>query len=497
MSADLSLLGLGKGEVPEGRTANWREVYARRLQLTDLLGLIWVVFGVQIAWFGFSASSVSFDEDTYRLQLDYFVISLILIAAWMAALSLYGTRGYRVLGSGVEEFKLLTSASMRLFGVVAIIAFLGHLDLARGYILVAFPLGLATLIASRGIWRLYLKGQRGIGNATSRVVLLGSGETISEIASTLAANSAAGYLVVGACVPGGKIGTVVANTDIPILGTINDVLAALVTAHADTVVVTSNENLTSRRMRELSWSLEPGRHHLVVVPSLTGIGGPRIHSRPVAGLPLIHIETPRYEGGKLLTKRAFDIAGSAALILIFSPFLAAVALYLRSKNDGPVFFRQKRVGINGSHFTMLKFRSMIVNAEEHLDGLKTAHPNDTNSVMFKMQADPRITPIGKTLRRYSLDELPQLFNVFTGSMSLVGPRPSLPSEAQGYENFVHRRFLVKPGITGPWQVGGRSNLSWEDTVQLDLYYVENWSVVGDLGLLWRTGRAVMARDGAF
>lgn len=465
--------------------------------VTDLLVLIWVVFGVQIAWFGFSDSALTIKGDAHKLVLDYFSISFAVIATWMGMLGLLGTRSYRVLGSGVEEFKRIVTASAQLFGAIAIIAFLFHLDLARGYILVAFPLGTITLIASRRIWRILLKGQRRNGQSSSRVILLGSKESIIEIAATLRDKSDAGYLVVGACVVGASPGEIIAGITVPIFGSADDVTEALRVTGADTVVVTSNEKLTSRRMRELSWSLEPGRHHLVVVPSLTGIGGPRIHSRPVAGLPLIHVETPRYEGSKLLAKRGFDILGSALLILLFSPALLGIAFAIAFGGDGTIFFTQRRVGINGSHFTMFKFRSMVSDAEAQLAVLKDESRLAGNTVMFKMKADPRVTPFGRALRRYSADELPQLFNVFLGSMSLVGPRPSLPSEVKQYEKFVHRRFLVKPGMTGPWQVGGRSKLSWEDTVRLDLFYVENWSVAGDLGILWRTGRAVLARDGAF
>ena len=235
----------------------------------------------------------------------------------------------------------------------------------------------------------------------------------------------------------------------------------------------------------------------MVAPSLTDIGGPRIHTRPVAGLPLIHVETPRYEGRRLFAKRVFDIAAAGALIIALSPLLAVVAIAVRLSTPGPVLFRQQRVGINGTHFNMLKFRSMVIDAEDRLAALQSEERAEGNTVMFKMKNDPRITPIGTFMRRFSIDELPQLFNVFGGSMSLVGPRPPLEREVAEYETHVHRRFLVKPGITGLWQVSGRSNLSWGDTVRLDLYYVENWSAMGDLVILWRTARAVFASEGAY
>jgi exopolysaccharide biosynthesis polyprenyl glycosylphosphotransferase len=477
--------------------ADWRRVYAAWLFLTDFVVLVWVVFGVQIAWFGAARSNVAFRGDIGDLAVSYSVISVILVAAWLTALRIFGSRGYRVLGTGVDEYKLIAEASVRLFGIVAIIAFLFHIDLARGYILIAFPLGIVVLVFSRWIWRQWLSVQRLRGKFSSRVVLLGSEESTVRIARVLAAQSAAGYLVVGACLPQGVAGSTLAGSTVPVLGTFDDIGAALAEADADTVVVTSNEQISAQRMRELSWSLEPGRHHLVVAPSLTGIGGPRIHTRPVAGLPLIHVETPRYEGRKLFTKRAFDLVVSAVLIVVLSPVLAIIALSVWLGNPGAVLFRQQRVGINGAPFTMLKFRSMVLDAEALLAALQDEKRLEGNTVMFKMADDPRITRVGRFLRRYSLDELPQLFNVLTGSMSLVGPRPPLPGEVEKYETHVHRRFLVKPGVTGLWQVSGRSNLSWEDTVRLDLFYVENWSLTSDLSILWRTAKAVVARDGAY
>ncbi len=484
-------------ELKDTAEKGWRRTYARNLFFTDFLVLIWVVFGVQIAWFGLDSSNLAFRGDLHRVAISYTVISVLLIASWMSMLSIFGTRAYRVLGTGVQEYKLILNSSIRLFGLLAIFAFLFHVDFARGYILVAFPLGTVVLVFSRWIWRQWLSEQRRRGRYSSRVVIFGSTDSAVEIARVLSVQFSAGYLVVGACLPGGVAGTALTGTTVPVFGGFDDIAEALRIANADTVVVTQNDQTTQKRMRELSWSLEPGRHHLVVAPSLTGIGGPRIHTRPVAGLPLIHIETPRYEGRKLFAKRAFDLGFSGLLIVVLSPLLATIALCVRLESPGAVLFHQKRVGIKGAEFSMLKFRSMVVNAESLLESLTSERSTEGNDVMFKMANDPRITRIGRLTRRWSLDELPQLFNVFRGSMSLVGPRPPLPSELKRYERHVHRRFLVKPGITGLWQVSGRSNLSWEDTVRLDLFYVENWSVTGDLSILWRTGRAVVARDGAY
>jgi exopolysaccharide biosynthesis polyprenyl glycosylphosphotransferase len=476
---------------------NWRDVYAARLVITDLLVLIWVVFGVQIAWFGVSSADVRFGGNLTEIAVSYTAISVTIIAAWMLMLGIYGSRGYRVLGTGPQEYRQVADGTVRLFGLVAIVSFLFQIEFARGYILIAFPLGLGVLIFSRWIWRIWLGAKRLDGKYSSRVLLVGSLDSVVHLARELARQSAAGYLVVGACIPGGHGSEVLPGTKIPVFVDIDKLQEAMATVEADTVVVSSSEALPPQRMRELSWGLEPGRQHLVVAPSLTDIGGPRIHTRPVAGLPLIHVETPRYEGKRLFAKRTFDIAASGALIAISSPFLVIIAIAIRLSTPGSVFFRQERVGINGAHFQMLKFRSMVADAESKLSGLQKLERAEGNAVMFKMKDDPRVTPIGKVLRRFSLDELPQLFNVFAGTMSLVGPRPSLESEVTEYESHVHRRFLVKPGITGLWQVSGRSNLSWADTVRLDLYYVENWSITGDISILWRTAKAVVGRDGAY
>jgi exopolysaccharide biosynthesis polyprenyl glycosylphosphotransferase len=475
---------------------DWARGYATRLVMSDFVVIAWAVIGTQIAWFGTLDSELNLSKYRGGFALNYSLISVILIGSWVVFLALFGTRDSRIIGTGTNEYKRVVDATVRLFGIVAIVAFLFQLDLARGYIVLSLPVGTLALLASRWIWRQWLTAQRAKGRYSSRVLLVGSRVSVAAIAKELHRVPQAGYVVVGACVPGDTIGELLLGR-IPVSNNLDQLSASMSASGADTVVVTSSDELPPERIRELSWSLEPGRQHLVLAPSLTDVGGPRIHMRPVAGLPLIHVETPRYEGLKRFSKRAFDIIFSALLILVLSPLLAAVAIGVRLSTPGGVLFRQDRVGLNGAHFKMLKFRSMVFDAEQRLTTLEVMERAEGNTVMFKMKNDPRVTPIGGFLRRFSIDELPQLFNVLGGSMSLVGPRPPLEREVAIYEHHVHRRFLVKPGITGLWQVSGRSNLSWEDTVRLDLYYVENWSITGDLTILWRTARAVLARDGAY
>ena len=475
----------------------WARRYAWRLVATDFLVIVWAVYGSQFAWFGLSREQAYFGGSLRDFTIGYGTVSVILILAWMVSLSISGTRDSRVVGSGSVEYKRVFDGTFRLFGLFAIVVYLFKIDVARGYIIIAFPLGLAVLCATRWLWRQWLVMQRARGEYSAGVLLAGSLETVTHLAHQLASQPEAGYRVLGACVPTGVVADYLAGLKVPVVGNMDRVAAAMQASGADTLVVTSSDELSPAKLRALSWSLEPGRQHLIVAPALTDIGGPRIHTRPVAGLPLIHVETPRYEGGKKVLKRAFDLVGSSLLLLLLSVPLLLIAAIVRLGTPGSVLFRQERVGLNGEIFLMLKFRSMVTDAEDRLSDLLEQERAEGNAILFKMKDDPRVTPFGRILRRYSLDELPQLINVFRGEMSLVGPRPPVQREVELYEKHVNRRFLVKPGVTGLWQVSGRSNLSWEDSVRLDLYYVENWSMTADILILFRTLRAVVARDGAY
>jgi len=264
---------------------------------------------------------------------------------------------------------------------------------------------------------------------------------------------------------------------------------------ADTVAVLASPDLGPEQLRRLAWELEPTGADLMVAPSLVEVAGPRLSIRPVSGLPLLQVEQPSFSGGRRLVKDSFDRSVAFIAIVLLSPLLAGCALAVRLTSKGPAIFKQQRIGRGGAPFTMYKFRSMVVDAEEQRAALMAQ--SDREGVLFKMARDPRITRVGAWLRRYSLDELPQLFNVALGSMSLVGPRPPLPEEVEQYGDDVRRRLLVRPGVTGLWQVSGRSDLSWEESVRLDLRYVDNWSLAADLLILWKTLRAVVRGSGAY
>lgn len=475
--------------------SNWRTDYARRLWITDSICIVGVIYLVQIFWFGRGSAYVTTAPDSPLPAVPYWLASGIIALAWIWALALADSRSPRVVGYGGLEYMRVADASLRLFGAMAIMSFLLKVELARGYLLIALPVGILVLEISRWLWRRWLIRKRKRNEYCSRVLLIGSARSVTDIALELHRTPQAGYLVVGACMPTDRVADVIPGTSIPVMGNVQAVERAMKATNADTIIVTSTDELPADKVKQISWSLEAGRQHLVIAPSLADIAGPRIHTRPVAGLPLIHVETPRFSRGQILAKRTLDVVAAGLAVLILSPLLITLAILVRTTSPGPVLFRQRRVGLGGEEFTMLKFRSMVVNAEELLAELVERERDAGNSVLFKMKHDPRVTRVGRFMRKFSLDELPQLFNAIGGSMSLVGPRPPLPSEVAVYEDHVHRRFRAKPGITGLWQVSGRSTLSWEESVRLDLSYVENWTLIGDFGILLKTVRAVLAPGG--
>jgi exopolysaccharide biosynthesis polyprenyl glycosylphosphotransferase len=308
-------------------------------------------------------------------------------------------------------------------------------------------------------------------------VVAGNDHSIAELEHVLAKNTGLGYQVVGRCGVGDNPVEVCNQHD------------------ADTLIVTGAALTSSDDLRRIGWELGDTEIDLIVVPSLVDVAGPRIHMRPVAGLPLMHIEPPQVARAMKWGKALFDRLGSFVLLVVLVPVMAIVAVAVKAETKGPAFYRHRRVGAHGKEFGVWKFRSMVVDADAKHDELLAE--NGGVALLFKVKDDPRVTRVGRFIRRYSLDELPQLFNVLVGQMSLVGPRPQVADEVAGYDDTAHRRLLVRPGITGLWQVSGRSNLTWEEAVRLDLSYVDNWSMMGDVVILARTIRAVLRHDGAY
>lgn len=466
----------------------------RTLKVVDAFVIAWAVVGAYLVRFGLENQPLIAGQ-----ELSYFWVSLGLGITWWLMLGAWSSRESRILGAGADEYKRVAAASLWLFGLVAIFSYVLRIEVARGYVGIALPVGLLGLLLARWLLRQHLSVRRQRGASMSRLLLLGGPAAVAHLARSLRSAQHAGYLPVAAYLPGANSALQTDDSsELTILGTTPDaasILKAIEECEADAVAISAGVQLHPQTIRHLGWELAARNVGLIMAPALTDIAGPRIHTQQVAGLPLIHVTTPSLEGGQRIAKRLFDLLVSACLIAVTAPIMVITAALVKIDSRGPVFFRQERVGIEGQLFRMLKFRSMVVDAEEQLAGL-TAN-NDGNGVLFKLKNDPRVTRVGAILRKYSLDELPQLFNIFAGSMSLVGPRPPLPTEVAAYEHDVRRRLLVKPGLTGLWQVSGRSNLSWQDSVRLDLYYVENWSLTGDFLILLRTARAVFHGTGAY
>lgn len=462
--------------------------------VSDLAILVIAVFAAQVIRFGINAGELSIAASRRGdIALSYTIISCALVLGWALALTVFDTRDRKIFGVGPDEYKRIINATFVTFGVLAIFAFLAKSDVARGYLLIALPLGLTLLLVSRWLWRKRLHRQRRRHSHVHRTLIMGEPVKSAHIARGISRNRYAGFGLLGAVTERGGPGELVQG--LPIVASYDGLIEAINEHDADTLILTSTDTLTPERIRRISWELESRRIDLVVAAALTDVAGSRIHTRLVSGLPLLHVEYPEFSGRKYFAKRMFDLIISTLLLVLLSPVFLVLAVLIRADSSGTVFFRQQRIGLNGTSFKMLKFRSMVVDAEDQLPGL--LDQSQGNGVLFKLKHDPRVTRIGAVMRKYSLDELPQLVNVLRGEMSLVGPRPPLPKEVDQYEDWVHRRLLVKPGITGLWQVSGRSDLSWEDSVRLDLYYVENWSMTGDLLILLRTVKTVARPNGAY
>ena len=475
---------------PSGR--EWVRFLRRLLRCTDsLLVIVSVMAGFLVPFEGGQPSAGTFAD------LNGAFIAAVLGVMWIAALSLYRTRDPQILGAGSNEYKRVAAASGAVFGLLAVLLVAFRIQPASAFYLVSLPLGLILLPGSRWIARRWYNARQAQGQFLVKAIVIGQAEDVRYVLKRIARNSGAVYEILGVSMPGGRRGTTldVDGRRVPVLSSTDDVVRTVGRCGAEAVIVAGPVPGGNQYIRELGWGLEEHQAELVLASSLTNVAGPRIHWRPVEGLPLMHVDVPRYNGAKHACKRLLDIAVAAAALVLLSPVLLTLALIVKHDSPGPVLFRQERVGKAGNPFRMLKFRSMVVNAEAALAGLGAQ--NEGAGVLFKMHNDPRVTKCGRWMRRYSLDELPQFWNVLTGEMSLVGPRPPLQREVGGYERHTHRRLLIKPGITGLWQVNGRSDLPWDEAVRLDLYYVENWSIMGDVIIMWRTFRAMFAPAGAY
>ena len=481
---------VGQRVAAQPRKLGWRHRLIAALAVTDAGAIAIALLAGQLLRFQTDGMSASTPEN----DVAYLSLGAAIAAVWLMALSGTRSRMLRNIGTGTVEYQRVVNATFLTFGTLAVVALLVQVDIARGYLAVAFPLGLVLLLAGRIAWRYVLHSMRRVGRCTTGSIIVGRPDDVARVVDELRRQYRVGYRAIGATFTGASHSPNAPEVDLPRVD-FAELAATSKRTRTRAVIVAGDLPGGSATIRRLGWELENSNTELILVSRLTDVAGPRIHLRPINGLPMVHVDLPQYSGFNHAVKRLFDVVVAAVALLVLSPVMAAIAVGVRLSSDGPVLFRQERVGVHGSRFAMLKFRSMVTDAETRLRELEGR--SDGNGVMFKMKDDPRVTPFGRALRRFSLDELPQLWNVLVGEMSLVGPRPPLPREVERYEEDVNRRLLTKPGITGLWQVSGRSNLSWDESVKIDLYYVENWSITGDLVILLKTVRAVIGSTGAY
>jgi exopolysaccharide biosynthesis polyprenyl glycosylphosphotransferase len=425
--------------------------------------------------------------------VSYWMLAPMMAVAWILVLEITDSRDFRVAGTGVEEFRRVVTASLYLFGGLAIVSYLAKVSLSRAIFAITLPIGVLALLGGRWLARAYLNRLRAVGRAVTPSLVVGTGPSVAMLLADMAKRPDVGYRAQGVCLL-----SELPSAERPLLGdlaqhrlsTLGD---AAVCGRYGAVIVA--DGLTRDQTRNLAWSLEASPIELMFQASLVDVAGPRLTVREVEGMSLTHVDLPSFTGAKLVLKRVFDVAFSALALIGLAPLLAVVAVAIKLDDGGPVFFRQQRIGRCGQEFTIHKFRTMSVDAEAKMDALIAEHGG--TALLFKLKDDPRITRLGAFLRKYSIDELPQFWSVLRGGMSIVGPRPQVAREVAEYTEVHHRRLLIKPGITGLWQVNGRSELKLEESIRLDLRYVENWSLITDLTIILKTISVVVKPSGAF
>lgn len=481
----------------------WTKSYQKRLLISDALVILATMLAALLMRADIARLPAFLAGISPAMWLGLSAIAVV----WVMLLEVFRTRDRRVIGAGPTEYKRVITACMTAFGLLSIILLVLEIGFPGKRAVLAMAAGVLALLATRWIWRRWLNRQRRFGHALSRAVVVGTQEEVDYVVDKVKGCLSANFDIVGVVIEpdrhaeaNPRFGAQAPNAasdrpePAPQFGP-EQVVDSAATLGADTVIIAGEHGCGNDFIRHLAWKLEGTAAELILASRLTNVAGPRIHFRPVEGLPLIHVEIPQFEGGKHVIKRGLDIAVAGVALVVLSPLFLLLTVLIRLDSPGGAFFSQVRVGRNLETFRMFKFRSMVVDADQKLAEL-TKH-NEGSGVLFKLKNDPRVTRLGRFIRKYSLDEFPQLWNVLKGDMSLVGPRPPLPSEVLAYKGKVNRRMYIKPGLTGMWQINGRSDLNWEDSMRLDLYYVENWSVVGDLVIMWRTFKVLINPVGAY
>jgi exopolysaccharide biosynthesis polyprenyl glycosylphosphotransferase len=497
--------GYRGGDLPPDATyraqLRWERRYVQVLVVFDVVACVLaaaIAYLVRFGWLG---------ADHFRAPSDspqWYLLSVVLLpVVWVVAMVLNRAYEPRFLGGGSEEFRRVVNAAVRVVATVATVSYATKAEVARAYVLIVFPLAIVLSLAGRIAGRGILHRMRRQGRCMHRVLVVGAGESAAALVRLAQRDPTAGWSVIGVVLdrsPGRHSSDRPERSGfdllgVPIVGTSETLQTSIRATRATTVAICPQ--MDGETLQRALWNLEGSDVDVLVSSALTDVVGPRISIRPVAGLPLLHIREPELTGSRRLMKGLFDRTVALVGVLVLSPLLLVLAVAVRCTSRGPAIFKQTRVGQGGREFTMFKFRSMFVDAEARLAAMAHRNQHGAGGILFKDRNDPRITSVGKFLRKWSLDELPQLFNVLNGTMSLVGPRPPLPREVAQYERDVHRRLMVRPGLTGLWQVSGRADLEWDESVRLDLRYVENWNLAMDFVILWRTVFAVLRREGAY
>jgi exopolysaccharide biosynthesis polyprenyl glycosylphosphotransferase len=464
----------------------WERRYQRHLVVLDLMLVAVAGWLGYVLRFGFEG------------ELMHGVIAGVFPFAWLVAMQ--AGRGYelRYLYVGSDEYRRVVAVGGALIALLATLSYATQAEISRFYLTTSLVFAVVLTLAGRYTMRRILHHRWQSGRDLHRVVLVGYERAVAEACRRLAADPRHGMRVVAACLPPDKYRHRLNDVDVPVFGTFLDIPEAVEAAGADSVAVLPCPEMDGLALRRLAWELEQSRTRLLISPGLLDVAGPRTTVRPLSGLPLLHVEHAELSGPRRIAKGLVDRALALLATIVLGPVMLLIAAAIRLDSKGPALFRQIRVGKEGAEFVVFKFRTMGTDAESRLAALADLEGGDDgNGVLFKLRRDPRVTRVGRLLRRTSLDELPQLFNVLRGEMSLVGPRPPLPVEVDRYGVDVRRRLAVKPGMTGLWQVSGRSDLSWDESVRLDLAYVENWTFWLDLVILAKTVRAVAKGTGAY
>src|SRR3954469_21480170 len=464
------------------RRLGWRRVYHASLVASDLAaGLIGAAVVDALA----PAESVG----------GRALFTAAMAFGWLLACRLGRAHDVSSMPMMSDEVRRVARVAMVVTALAAFVVLATGVDL-RSAVVVGLPVAGAASAAARVSGQRLLRVARRRGRCLNRVIVVGGEEEVLDLVGRMRRDQRMGLEPVAACLPGGGNRLSLVRHQVPVMGDVWDAAVTAQRTRAAAIVVGAGPGIDATVVRRLGWQLEGSTADLVVAPPVNEVRKFRLTTRMLGAAPLVHVAGRQRSSTQLMCKEIFERMVAAFALLVLAPVVFTLALVIRLSSEGPAFFRQTRVGRDGHAFTLLKFRTMVTNADELLDDLKHMNICETGP-LFKIERDPRVTRVGSWLRRTSLDELPQLINVLRGQMALVGPRPPLPSEVARYSDDVRRRLLVKPGLTGLWQVSGRSDLSWEESVRLDLRYVENWSLALDASILARTCSAVVKGRGAY